>query len=312
MPFGSVTRCANVKRRTGTALSPSCCRCLQWCPWPIFLVGALARVALRPLDDLRRDIASRGDTRLAPLDARNQPAELAAISASLNGLMIRLAQSLDGERAFASSAAHELRTPVAVALAQVQRLQTATTDPQALAAIKKVEDALRRMARLVTRLLQMARADAGVGLSENTTDIARMLRFVVDEGLRDLRRADRIALSVPDAPVLSHMDADAFAIVAGNLIDNAFEHGDDKDKVTVVLSAAGDLRVSNACDTIKASDLAHLTDRLHRGQSAREGFGLGLYIADRIARQVGSRLELRSPPAGRASGFEAHFAVPKA
>jgi two-component system, OmpR family, sensor kinase len=280
-------------------------------PLAYLLVGWVARTALRPLDDLRNSIAKRGETRLDPIDAQRQPTELAAITESMNGFMTRLSQSLEGERAFASSAAHELRTPVAIALAQVQRLQAETADPSASAAVRRIEEALQRMARLVARLLQTARAEAGVGLSNTLTDLAMMLRHVTDESLRHADRTGRLQLSLPDAPVLSPMDGDAFAIVAGNLIDNAFQHGATTGTVAVSLDQAGTLRVVNDCPPVDLSDLGRLTQRLHRGQAARDGFGLGLYIADKITRQVGSRLHLVSPPVGRTSGFEARFTAPR-
>lgn len=281
-------------------------------PLAYLMVGWLARTALRPLEQLRSDISLRGETRLDPINADGQPLELAGITASLNTFMGRLSQSLEGERAFASSAAHELRTPLAIALAQVQRLRVETPDTNALAAITKVEEALKRMARLVSRLLEMARAEAGIGVATTKTDIAAVLQFVVKENQRDLERQDRIKLSVEQAPLWSAMDADAFAIVIGNLIDNAFHHGKPNGTVFVALNTAGYVSVRNDCETIPSDQLLKLVDRLHQGKTAHSGFGLGLYISDRIIRQAGGVLDLRSPGRGQQQGFEAGFTAPPA
>lgn len=283
---------------------------LAMVPLAYFMVGWIARTALRPLDHMRQNITERGDLRLDPIDTKGQPAELAAITASINGFMIRLSQSLEGERAFASTAAHELRTPVAVALAQIQRLQAHTQSAADGAALARANDALRRLARLVARLLQMARADAGVGVSEGPTDIAKTLRHVIEESARAPARAGRIAASLPDGPVMSHLDADAFAIVAGNLIDNAFQHGVDDSTVEITLTQSGVLSVINDGPVVTDADISRLKERLHQGTSARDGFGLGLYISETIARQVGGALDLQSPPNGRSSGFEARFSAP--
>ncbi len=70
--------------------------------------------------------------------------------------MARAGQAIDGERTFATDAAHELRRPLAVALAQVQRLTAEGPAPERVA---RIEAALQRMARL----LQRARAEGASG-----------------------------------------------------------------------------------------------------------------------------------------------------
>jgi two-component system OmpR family sensor kinase len=279
-------------------------------PLGYFLVGWIARSALRPLDELREEIARRGDTRLDPIDAGGQPDELRAITASLNGLMIRLSQALEGERAFATNAAHELRSPVAVALAQVQRLTSETLDPGAREHVEKLEAALQRMRGLVARLLQLARAEAGIGPAAAPQDAGQLLHLVIDEVAGDPARAGRLRLRLPPAPVLSPIDPDAFAIVAGNLIENALQHAPAGTPVEVALSAGGSLSVVNAGRAIPAAERERLTERFRSGNGSREGFGLGLYISDRVARQSGGRLLLRSPATGRTEGFEAVFELP--
>lgn len=278
-------------------------------PLAYLLVGRIARAALRPLEMLATEIERRDDARLDPIDGSGQPVELRAITAKLNGFMIRLEQALEGERTFATNAAHELRSPVAVALSQVQRLRLETTDPEALDRIARLEAALQRMRGLVARLLQLARAEAGIGPAQAPQDVAALLRLVLDEVASDPARAARLQVTLPDHPVLSPIDPDAFAIVAGNLLENALEHAPAGSPVTVRLT--GDLlAVTNDGERIAPDDLVHLTERFHSGQGSRGGFGLGLYISDRISRQAGGALELRSPPPGRDSGVEAIFRLP--
>ncbi|MDO5370980.1 HAMP domain-containing sensor histidine kinase [Paracoccus sp. (in: a-proteobacteria)] len=279
-------------------------------PLAYVLVGRIARAALRPLDHLRAEIEARGDGRLDPIDAAGQPWELRAITATTNGLMMRLGQALDGERAFATNAAHELRTPVAVALAQTQRLRAEATGP-ALDRIDRIEAALTRMSRLVARLLQLARADAGLGAAPRPHDLRALLDHVLDDSRRNADRAGRLRLSLPDGPVLSPIDPDAFAILAGNLIDNAFQHSPAGSPVTVALTEEGCLAVRNEGPLVNGSDLSGLTRRFQRTNTSTDGFGLGLHIADTIARQSGGTLTLHSPATARDSGFEARFRAPK-
>lgn len=278
-------------------------------PLAYVLVGRIARAALGPLDRLRAEIEARGDGRLDPIDAAGQPQELRAITATTNGLMMRLGQALDGERAFATNAAHELRTPVAVALAQTQRLRAEANGP-ALDRIDRIEAALSRMSHLVARLLQLARVDAGLGAAPRPHDLRALLDHVLDDSRRNADRAGRLRLSLPDGPVLSPIDPDAFAILAGNLVDNAFQHSPEGSPVTVALSADGVLRVGNDGDRLDERTLLGLMRRFQKAGGAAQGFGLGLHIAEAIARQSGGSLTLHSPATGQPRGFEARFRAP--
>ncbi|MCI2394926.1 ATP-binding protein [Aliiroseovarius sediminis] len=280
-------------------------------PLAYLTVTWIGNRALAPLDHLRAEIDARSDARLDPIDAGGQPSELRAITSTINGFMFRLAQALDGERAFATSAAHELRTPVAVALAQVQRMQAETGEGSS-GRLATIEDALKRMSRLVTRLLQLARAEAGIGGSQDVHDLIRLTDIVVNDSRRDPVRRDRLHVTLADRPVMATIDPDAFAMIAGNLLDNAFQHASPGSGVQVVLLADGLLCVRNEGSVVPADELAQLSKRFQRGATTADGFGLGLYIADKIARHSGGRLELLSPPAGASSGFEARFYAPLA
>lgn len=287
-------------------------------PLAYVMVGRIARAALRPLHPLRAQIAQRSGGRLDPIDATDQPEELRPITTALNAMMARLALTLEGERAFATNAAHELRTPVNVALAQVQRLRAEIEDPAAGASIQRAEAALKRLGRLVARLLQLARAEAGIGLTDEPQDIALLLDLVLDDSRRDPARAERLRIALPPGPVWSRMDPDAFAIIAGNLIDNAFQHALPDTPVDVTLHDDGTLCIGNAAPVFAANDLEQIRKRHRQGNTPaasgkpRSGFGLGLYISDTIARQAGGALALVSPRPGQGSGFEARLQVPLA
>jgi two-component system OmpR family sensor kinase len=119
--------------------------------------------------------------------------------------------------------------------------------------------------------------------------------------------AGRIDLQLPDAPVLSHIDADAFAILTRNLIENALKHGARQEPVCVALSTDGELRVANAGPAVPPDLLARLSEPYERGRTQASGTGLGLAIAKTIAAGTGGRIELTSPRPGREDGFEASF-----
>jgi len=213
---------------------------------------------------------------------------------------------LESERAFAANSAHELRTPVAAALAQTQRLAVELQGLPQLARSEQIAATLRRLGDLVEKLLQLARAEAGIALSRDAVDVMPALRLVIEE---IARRGDVGArLQFDDGGrrrLVLRIDVDAFAIALRNLVDNALHHGAAGGKVIVAIDREGALHVINDGPVVPPDRLATLTRRFERAAAAVPGAGLGLAIVETIVAQSGGTLELRSPASGRAAGFEA-------
>jgi two-component system OmpR family sensor kinase len=126
----------------------------------------------------------------------------------------------------------------------------------------------------------------------------------------DIRRGaatERIELHLPNAPVLSDLDPDATGILCRNLVENALRHGDSTGPVEITLTRDGVLTVANEGPVVPPETLGRLTDRFERLHLHGDGSGLGLAIVSGIAERIGSRLQLKSPRPGRASGFEARL-----
>lgn len=274
-------------------------------PLTWLIVGWVSRRSLAPLRELGAEIAARDGSRLDMIAAGDWPEDLMQIASVVNGFIARLAQALEAERAFATNAAHELRTPVAIALAQTQQMRENATTPAQIARLDALERALQRMRRLVARLLQLARADAGIGDSTQAHDLAALTRLVVAE--RAPSEAARLAAELPPAPVMARIDPDAFAIVLSNLIDNALQHSPPGSPVRLRLRQGAVLEVANEGRAVAAADLAGLTRRFarHRG----DGFGLGLHICQQIVSAAGGRLEIISPAPASQEGFVARVTL---
>jgi two-component system OmpR family sensor kinase len=110
--------------------------------------------------------------------------------------------------------------------------------------------------------------------------------------------------------VLSDLDPDAFGIVLRNLIENALRHGANGRPIDVSLLNDGTLTVANEAAIIPEMTLSRLATRFERGGRSTEGSGLGLAIVAAIAERIGSKLVLKSPRAGRKSGFQASLQLP--
>ena len=120
----------------------------------------------------------------------------------------------------------------------------------------------------------------------------------------------RIALSLPEKPVMSDLDPDAFGILCRNLVENALRHGAGTAPVEVTLTSDGRLVVSNDGPILPADTLDRLTARFERAGALADGSGLGLAIVAAIADRTGSQLVLESPRPGAASGFQASVRLP--
>ncbi len=273
---------------------------------PVTLGGiwVALRLMLRPLRRFRDEVAVRDGRDLTPVDTTGLPAEIRPVGEAVNALLARLERTLEAERSFAANAAHELRTPVAAALAQAQRLQAETGEAATRRRAGDVEASLKRLNRLSEKLMQMARAEGADLRADRPHDLARIVRMVADD-LAHSDSASRLVLDLPGGAVMAEIDPDAFAIAVRNLVENALRHGEAGAPVHVRLGADGVVQVINAGPVVPEAELGTLTRRFARRNRSADGSGLGLAIVQVIAEGMGGRLELHSPARGRADGFEA-------
>lgn len=277
-------------------------------PVTLLAIALAVRSNLGPLRRFSDRLALRGARDLSRVPVDDLPAEMLPVAHTLNGVLGRLSAAFEAERSFAANAAHELRTPLAGAIAQVQRLQAETADPAARARGVDIEATLKRLTRLSERLLQLARAEGGRLRLDETTDLRAVARILTDE-LSRTAGAGRVALALPAEPVLSDLDPDVFAILYRNLVENALRHGAPGSPVDVSLSCDGRITVANDGPVVPGEALARLVNRFERSATQAPGSGLGLAIVQAIAQRIGTPLVLRSPRAGHASGFEATVAL---
>lgn len=273
-------------------------------PVALLAIMLAVRASLVPLRQFRDRLSARGVRDLSTVAGTGLPAEIAPLADTINGLLGRLEAAFEAERSFAANAAHELRTPLAGAIAQAQRLQAETRDAGAKARAAGIETTLKRLQRLSERLLQLARAEGGRLRRDIAADLRPVARLIADD-LARVAGPGRILLTVPESAVMSDLDPDAFAILLRNLIENALRYGDPQTPVDVSLVKDGTLTVANDGPVVPAEDIARLTHRFERARSDGGGSGLGLAIVATIAERSGSQFELRSPREGRTTGFEA-------
>ena len=291
---------------------------LVWLTVPLaallaFAVFIVFRASYSLVQQVRRtaNAVSRQDPQalgLLPLDG--VVTEMRPAVEATNHLLARLAAALEAERSFTYNSAHELRTPIAAALAQAQLLaaraeETALQEPAAA-----LVAALSRLARLAERLLALARADGAQALADQWVDLSQVIRLTVDEFSQNARLQGR-SIVAQTAPVRVRGDLDAIGLALRNLVENALVHGAGGSfiRVTCAESRKGvSLAVVDDGPGVAPTELPSLTKRFARGSgAAQSGAGLVLSIVDTLARRMGAKLVLVSPLDGRRNGFEARL-----
>lgn len=286
--------------------------------WPIALLIPLCltgswmfvRHSLRHVLAYREEIESRGSGNLDPIRLSNLPDEIIAIGESVNHLLERLRRALDSERSFTANSAHELRTPIATALAQVQRMIKTTRESHVRGQLVAIEGSLLELSMLSERLMQLAKAEGGGLMSSEKHDLIALLTLIVD----DFRRSYTPGAITLTCSGMDRFDSainpDIFYILIKNLLDNAIKYGARGKTIEVALRPDGVLSIINSGKALPESILSQLKQRFVRADTTTSGSGLGLAIVDAIANGIGATMTLHSPAAGRDEGFEVRIALP--
>jgi two-component system OmpR family sensor kinase len=269
----------------------------------------LVRSGFRPVRQFSARLGERHATNLSAVADTDLPVELKPMAQAVNGLIARVRDALEAERAFAANSAHELRTPIAGALAQTQRLIAELEGNPARNRAQQVETSLLRLRQLSEKLLQLSRAEAGIGSAAEPVDLLPALKLLVGDLRRSLPSSRPVEFVLDAASLDAPMDIDAFGIAMRNVLENASVHGSVDEPIRIAVHS-GVVEVSNGGPAVREEKLGTLKGRFVRADSEAQGSGLGLAIVEAILTQTGGRLELLSPAPGRDEGFCVRLALP--
>jgi two-component system OmpR family sensor kinase len=275
-----------------------------------FIVFRASRSLVRQVQLTATAVTRQDPQALRLLPLEGVVTEMRPAVEATNRLLARLAEALEAERSFTYNSAHELRTPIAAALAQAQLLAARAEGSALKQPADAVAGALSRLARLAERLLALARAEGAQPLADDWVDLADVVRLTVDEFERNPRlQGWRIVGEA--ASVRVRADLDAVGLAVRNLVENALVHGAGGTVVRMVSKRIGSgamLAVIDEGPGVPGVDVSSLVKRFARGSGAvGSGAGLGLSIVDTLARRMGAQLVLLSPAEGQPAGFEARL-----
>ena len=275
-------------------------------------VGWAVERALRPLLALKEAVERRSPRDLSAIDEHASPEEVRPLVASLNRLFGTVNAQAESQRRFVADAAHQLRTPLAGLQSQVEAWAQAAgnagsadgTIRLTIAEVGRLRGATRRTSQLANQLLALSRADARAMQAQpvQRIDLKDLCEALLQEHL-DAATAKRIdlGLDVQATPAMGHEWL--LRELLANLVDNAVKYTPEGGTVTIrcgLRSGQPFLEVEDDGPGVAPQERARVLERFYRVQGTQgEGNGLGLAIADEIARVHHSQLEVRSGALGR-------------
>lgn len=278
------------------------------------IVGFGVGRGLTPLNQVRRDIASRSHRDLGPLPVSDAPEEVQTLVHAINELMGRLDQALGVQQRFIADAAHQLRTPLAGLKAQTDLALRQTDPEQHRHALEQLSTGVGRTVRLVKQMLDLARVEPGAdkALVMQTLDCNALAREIVMEWVPHALRKG-IDLGFEEAPQAVRIQGDPLRLkmLLDNLIDNSLRYCPPDSRVTVKVAGKGSsvvLAVEDNGPGIPIIERDKVFQRFYRVLgSEEEGSGLGLAIVQEIAHLHGAGVELATPDAGKGTEVRVKF-----
>lgn len=254
----------------------------------------LVRASLKPIREIVREVenitASHIDRRLP---VRNEKDELGELSLAFNDLLERLEISFNAQKMFVSNVSHEMRTPLAALIAELDlALQKERTEAQYRQAMQNVLQDARRMTKLIDGLLNLAKADY-------QKEQIKMHEIRLDELLLDTR--ELILRAHPEYHIeliFEQEDAedDRMITVMGNsyllniafanLIENNCKYSENKSSFVQISywDKWAIIRLSDNGIGISDKEKEQIFTLFYRGEQDKqtEGHGIGMALAQKI------------------------------
>jgi heavy metal sensor kinase len=286
--------------------------------WLVALVVGrlLCRRALLPVHQMAatvRDMDAEDLERRLPIVASGD--ELEDLTRAFNSLLDGLRESFERQHRFTGDASHQLRTPLAALLGQIEvALRRERPAEEYQRVLSSVHENAQQLRRILESLLFLTRADAEARLPDTQAiDLCDWL----PAHLRTWSQHSRAADIILDASSSGPWRIEAQPILLGELVnillENACKYSPPGSAITVRLAREKDdvlLSVEDHGCGIPEEDLPHVCEPFYRSdRSCREGIaglGLGLAIAKRLADAFGARLSVAST-VGTGSRFVLHF-----
>jgi len=259
----------------------------------IFISIFLSRNLTKQVIDLAKRVnklnpAERGLT----LNTHYNEKEISIIASAIDSYLERMDGFMDREKDFLDAASHELRTPIAIISGASEVLEANSKIPDsAKPTLSRLQHAAHNMEETVNALFYLAKDSIHLNLQAENVDIKSLIEKSISD-YQPLIKQKSLNLQLTLTETLVHAHYGMVAIVINNLIRNAIEH---TEKGSVYITIENEVvTIVNTGNNISPDELSTIFQKRVRGSGSQqnEGSGLGLYIIERICRQLGWRLTL--------------------
>ncbi len=192
---------------------------------------------MKPVRQLRHEIANRNESDLSPLAIDKLPLELLPLAQALNKLLALVKMNIDQQQRFIADAAHELRSPLTALSLHLQRLQRMTNDSAMSEGLDKLAVRLKRNQSLVEQLLTLVRAGNIATVIETNAPIS--VKAIIEQvigliiPIADYKNIELTVDLRSDRHI--NMDETSLLILIKNLMQNAILYTPAKGQVAVKL-----------------------------------------------------------------------------
>lgn len=263
----------------------------------------MARRALAPIRQMTRSAALISSRDLHQrLDVSPVDDELSELGRTLNAMIERLEKSFENMRRFTADAAHELRTPLTVIRTQLDvALRGERSVEELRQVLTSVQADSEQLSRLVSNLLQLARADQqGLAANSVPTDLNALLNDCwTPFELRATHKALTIERRV-EVTSLIQIDRSLLSVILSNLFDNAVEYANYGGWLRLVATVVTEpqvvleITISNSGCVLDSRFESQVFERFWRGDAARTDTsthsGLGLSLCQCLAEALHGQL----------------------
>jgi signal transduction histidine kinase len=266
----------------------------------------LARAALRPVDDLRREAAAISASEPSRrLRVPSTGDELARLAATLNSMLDRLQEALERERRFVDDASHELRTPLATLRGEIElALSRERTAPELEASLRSAQEDVNHLQRLADAMLVLARSRGGrVPVHRVATTLSELVAHSV-KSVDAQASAAGVTVRIDAPPDQVKVDPERVEQALRNLLENAIRKTPKGGSVRVgARRGIGTVRfvVEDSGPGFPPALLKRAFVPFTRqvGENdGHEGAGLGLAIVRAVAQAHGGTAKAENTPTG--------------
>lgn len=270
------------------------------------LTVVLVRLVLRPVTALQSSAAAMAagvyDGRVA-ITEKDEVGELAShfneMAEAVESRVKALREEADRRTLFMSALTHELKTPMTSISGNAQTLlRTKMDEEEREDALVRIDAECTRVERLSQKLMQLIVLNQRESIHLASGSVAELLEEVRLSSAEQIRQRG-LTLTISNTMDMLPMDKDLLISLLLNLIDNAGKASRPGGTITVC-TQAGEISVTDHGWGIPAGELDKITQPFYMVDKSRSrkagGIGLGLALAEEIARLHGARLEFESEP----------------